>query len=132
MGLLTYYFLIIVIFLALILYDLLFYVNYKTDQCPAIVPILADSGTATNTTDTTNSTTTNTTDTTNSTTTNTTDTTATTTTDPTYVTNNLVIIPLFIIILYGGIIVLCLLAMLGIYCFSGMSSERFGNLSNSL
>lgn len=39
---------------------------------------------------------------------------------------------IIIIFVYCAIIALIILAMLSIYCFSGMSSERFGNLSNSL
>lgn len=34
--------------------------------------------------------------------------------------------------LYCGLIGLIILAMLGIYCFGKMSSERFGNLSMSI
>lgn len=46
MGLLSYYGLIIVAFLALIIYDLLFFVTYKSDICPEIVPEPADEATA--------------------------------------------------------------------------------------
>lgn len=118
MGLVLYYGLAIIVFIAFCIYDLLFYMEYKDDECPEIqyttARLLIDLHNH-RVQITTNDTTTNTT--------------ATDTAVAT-VTNTVVLMPLFLVMLYGGIIVLCLFAMLGIHCFGGMSSDRFGNLSN--
>lgn len=57
MGLISYYCLIVVVFVALIIYDLLFYMTFKNDVCPEITYELAtDETTDEGTTNATNGT----------------------------------------------------------------------------
>ncbi|CAD8164691.1 unnamed protein product [Paramecium pentaurelia] len=149
MGLISYYCLLVVVFIGLIIYDLLFYTTYQNDVCPPIeyTDAAADETTADenaagnrilnlmteNIDEFINSQNAAQDETTDETTTDetTTDETATdeAATSSSAFANKLVTLPFIIILLYCGVIGLIILAMLGIYCFGKMPSERFGNLN---
>ncbi|CAD8088068.1 unnamed protein product [Paramecium sonneborni] len=149
MGLISYYCLLVVVFIGLILYDLIFYTTFQNDICPPIEYTEANADeTTTNDTaadenaagnrilnmdefinsqiakqDETDETTTD------ETTTDETAAAADEGTSSSAFANKLITLPFIIILLYCGVIGLIILAMLGIYCFGKMPSERFGNLN---
>ena len=140
MGLISYYCLLVVVFIGLIIYDLIFYTTFQNDVCPPIeyTDAAADETTADENAagnrmliideflnsqlagqDETDETAADEAATSSSAFAN----------KLVYFHKQQVTLPFIIILLYCGVIGLIILAMLGIYCFGRMPSERFGNLS---